>query len=251
LGLLLLAALAFLPVLNWKRTRVEVLRSVYQAMGIAGVFGVSVWFLLDPASIVVASAVALAVWVLLTHAKQLFVRLRRGRPPAAFWGMTLAHLGFAMGTLGIAVTATQSIEMDVRMTPQSSVELSGQQVTFTGVVGVLGPNYSAQQGIFILTEADGSNAYELRPEKRQYFAGGNVMTEAGIAAGFFADTYISLGEPLEGDAWAVRLHYKPLVRWVWIGALLMALGGVLAVFDKRYARQRRKSHVADADAVAA
>ena len=251
LGLLLLAALAFLPVLNWKRTRVEVLRSVYQAMGIAGVFGVSVWFLLDPASIVVASAVALAVWVLLTHAKQLFVRLRRGRPPAAFWGMTLAHLGFAMGTLGIAVTATQSIEMDVRMTPQSSVELSGQQVTFTGVVGVLGPNYSAQQGIFILTEADGSNAYELRPEKRQYFAGGNVMTEAGIAAGFFADTYISLGEPLEGDAWAVRLHYKPLVRWVWIGALFMALGGVLAVFDKRYARQRRKSHVADADAVAA
>ena len=165
--------------------------------------------------------------------------------------MTLAHLGFAMGTLGIAVTATQSIEMDVRMTPQSNVELSGQQVTFTGVVGVLGPNYSAQQGIFILTEADGSNAYELRPEKRQYFAGGNVMTEAGIAAGFFADTYISLGEPLEGDAWAVRLHYKPLVRWVWIGALLMALGGVLAVFDKRYARQRRKSHVADADAVAA
>lgn len=251
LGLLLLAALAFLPVLNWKRTRGEVLRSVYQAMGIAGVFGVSVWFLLDPASIVVASAVALAIWVLLTHAKQLFVRLRRGRPPAAFWGMTLAHLGFAMGTLGIAVTATQSIEMDVRMTPQSSVELSGQQVTFTGVVGVLGPNYSAQQGIFILTEADGSSAYELRPEKRQYFAGGNVMTEAGIAAGFFADTYISLGEPLEGDAWAVRLHYKPLVRWVWIGALLMALGGVLAVFDKRYARQRRKSHVADADAVAA
>ena len=132
-----------------------------------------------------------------------------------------------MGTLGIAVTATQSTETDVRMSPQSGVELAGQQVTFTGVIDVLGPNYSAQQGIFILTEADGSNAYELRPEKRQYFAGGNVMTEAGIAAGF-ADTYLSLGEPLEGGAWAVRLPYKPLVRWVWLGALLMALGGVLA-----------------------
>lgn len=250
LGLLLLAALAFLPVLNWKRTRTEVLVGVYQAMAIAGVLGVCVWFVLDPASIVVAAAVALAAWVVLTHVKQLVLRLRRGRPPAAFWGMTLAHLGFAMGTLGIAVTATQSIEIDVRMTPQTSVELAGQQVTFTGVIDVLGPNYSAQQGIFILTEADGSNAYELRPEKRQYFAGGNVMTEAGIAAGFFADTYVSLGEPLGAGAWAVRLHYKPLVRWVWIGALLMALGGVLAVFDKRYARQRRKAPVADSDVVA-
>jgi cytochrome c-type biogenesis protein CcmF len=159
--------------------------------------------------------------------------------------MTLAHLGFAMGTLGIAITSTQSTESDVRMTPSSTVELAGQRVTFTGVKDVLGPNYRAQQGVFILTEPDGSNAYELRPEKRQYFAGGNVMTEAGIAAGFFADTYISLGEPLDGGAWAVRLHHKPLVRWVWLGALLMALGGIVAVFDKRYARRRRKALVDD------
>lgn len=248
LGLLLLAALAFLPVLNWKRTKADVLASVYQALAIAAVLGVLVWFALDPASILVASAVALAFWVVITHLKQLFFRLRRRSLPAAFVGMTLAHLGFAMGTLGIAITATQSIESDVRMTPQDQVQLAGQQVTFAGTVDVLGPNYRAQQGIFILTDSDGANAYELRPEKRQYFAGGNTMTEAGIAAGFLADTYISLGEPLGGGAWAVRLHHKPLVRWVWIGALLMALGGVIAVFDKRYARQRRRSTLPHSDA---
>jgi cytochrome c-type biogenesis protein CcmF len=189
---------------------------------------------------VVAAAVGLALWVVITHVSQLVFRALRGSLPAAFIGMTLAHLGFAMGTVGIAITATQSVESDVRMAPQSQVELAGQLVTFTGVTEVVGPNYEAQQGIFILTDADGKNAYELRPEKRRYFAGGNVMTEAGIDPGFFSDTYLSLGEPLEGGAWAVRLHYKPLVRWVWLGALLMAMGGVVAVFDKRYARQRRR-----------
>ena len=241
LGLALLAALAFLPVLNWKRTKTQVLANVYQSLAIAMVFGVLVWLVLEPASLVVALAIALAVWVVITHARAIFYRAKRRSLPAAYIGMTLAHLGFAIGVIGIAVTATQSTEVDVRMSPQSSVELAGQQVTFTGVIEVLGPNYSAQQGIFILTDADGTNAYELRPEKRQYFAGGNVMTEAGIAAGFFADTYISLGEPLDNGAWAVRLHYKPLVRWVWLGALLMAVGGTLAVFDKRYARQRRRA----------
>jgi cytochrome c-type biogenesis protein CcmF len=238
LGLMLLGALALVPVLNWKRTRAQVLASVYQALGVSVLLGGLIWFALDPASLLVAGAVGLSVWVVLTHARQLWFRLGKGSVPAAYIGMTLAHLGFAMGTTGIAITATQSVESDVRMSPQSSIVLAGQQVTFTGVIDVVGPNYGAQQGIFIVT--DGDRSYELRPEKRQYFAGGNTMTEAGISAGFLADTYISLGEPLEGGAWAVRAHYKPLVRWVWLGALLMAFGGILAVFDKRYARQRRR-----------
>jgi cytochrome c-type biogenesis protein CcmF len=83
-------------------------------------------------------------------------------------------------------------------------------------------------------EPESGGSYELRAEKRRYFAGNNVMTEAGIQAGLLADTYVSLGEPLTDGAWAIRLHYKPLVRWVWLGALLMALGGVVAIFDSRY-----------------
>ena len=249
LGLLLLGALAWLPVLNWKRTRVEVFTSVYQALGIAGVLGGLVWFALDPASLLVAGAVALALWVLLTHGRQLWLRWRKGSVPAAYLGMTLAHVGFALGTVGIAITSTQSVESDVRMTPQSSMELAGKQLIFNGIVEVQGPNYAAKQGLFEVI--DGERRYPLRPEKRQYFAGGNTMTEAAIAPGLFADTYVSLGEPLEGDAWAVRAHYKPLVRWVWLGALLMAFGGVLAVFDKRYVRQRRRLQAPNAESVAA
>ena len=249
LGLLLLGALAWLPVLNWKRTRVEVFTSVYQALGIAGVLGGLVWFALDPASLLVAGAVALALWVLLTHGRQLWLRWRKGSVPAAYLGMTLAHVGFALGTVGIAITSTQSVESDVRMTPQSSMELAGKQLIFNGIVEVQGPNYAAKQGLFEVI--DGERRYTLRPEKRQYFAGGNTMTEAAIAPGLFADTYVSLGEPLEGDAWAVRAHYKPLVRWVWLGALLMAFGGVLAVFDKRYVRQRRRLQAPNAESVTA
>jgi cytochrome c-type biogenesis protein CcmF len=151
----------------------------------------------------------------------------------AYVGMTLAHVGFSVCMIGIAITATQSEESDVRMAPQGSVMLAGQRVTFLGVVEVQGPNYSAQQGVF-LVEPESTGSYELRAEKRRYFAGNNVMTEAGIQAGLLADTYVSLGEPLADGAWAVRLHYKPLVRWVWLGALLMALGGIIAIFDRRY-----------------
>lgn len=121
------------------------------------------------------------------------------------------------------------------MAPGEVVPLGGAEVKFLGVRITEGPNYQAQQGIFVVTQADGTR-FELRPEKRRYLAGGNIMTEAGIEAGMLADTYISLGEPLEAEAWAVRLHYKPLVRWVWFGALFMALGGGLAVMDRRYRR---------------
>ena len=126
--------------------------------------------------------------------------------------------------------------------------LGDAEVRFRGVHRVDGPNYEAQQGVFEITQADG-RSFELRPEKRRYLAGGSMMTEAGIDAGFMADTYVSLGEPLDEGAWAVRLHYKPLVRWVWFGALLVALGGGLAVMDKRYRRlnQRQARDVAAAD----
>ena len=153
--------------------------------------------------------------------------------------MTLAHLGFAVSIAGVAVTSSFSVEKDIRMVPQSQAELSGYEVTFLGVSEVRGPNYVAQQGLF-LVQSDGQLVAELRPEKRRYLAGGSIMTEAGIDPGLFADTYISMGEPLGDSAWAVRLHHKPLVRWVWLGALMMGIGGLLAIFDARYARLRRR-----------
>ena len=79
----------------------------------------------------------------------------------------------------------------------------------------------------------------LNPEKRTYHASRQVMTEAAIDAGFWRDLYVAMGEPLEdGEAWAVRIYFKPGIRWIWLGALIMALGGALALSDKRYRRQK-------------
>ena len=234
-------ALVWVPLLNWKRTDWTRIKPVLLGSGIiaAGVVLLS-WALLDAPSLWLGIALATAVWIVLTHAVDVFKRVRRKTAmPLAYAGMTLAHLGFAVSIAGVAVTSSFSVEKDIRMVPQSQAELSGYEVTFLGVSEVRGPNYVAQQGLF-LVQSDGQLVAELRPEKRRYLAGGSIMTEAGIDPGLFADTYISMGEPLGDSAWAVRLHHKPLVRWVWLGALMMGIGGLLAIFDARYARLRRR-----------
>ena len=238
LGCALAAVLALLPGINWKRTE----RARLQPILVAGLWGllvaVLVWFMLDPASLTVATAVGLGAWIWITHGVDLW--RKRKALSRAYIGMTMAHLGFAATIIGIAITATQSVERDVRMLPQDRIELAGMEVTFLGVKAVDGPNYRAQQGVFLVN--NGSGGFSLRPEKRRYLSGGNVMTEAGIHAGWFGDTYIALGEPLDASqgAWAVRLHYKPLVRWIWLGAVLMALGGMLAILDRRYRALRAR-----------
>ena len=235
------AALALVPMLNWKRTRWGQWRSaLVQALPTAAVVGGGAWYFMQPRLATVLVAIVLALWILATHGRDLLQRLRsRGTIPLSYWGMLMAHVGFAVSLVGIAVTATQSLEEDVRMAPGDSRSLGTATVVFEGIENVAGPNYRAQQGRFEVRQADG-DSFSLFPQKRQYLAGGSVMTEAAIDPGLFADTYISLGEPLGDDAWAVRLHYKPLVRWVWLGCILMALGGLVAVMDVRYRRLRRR-----------
>ena len=242
LGCALAAVLALLPPINWKRTDAARLQPALLAGPGAFLLALLLWFVLDPASLTVAGAVAMAAWIVLSHGYDVF--RRRKALSRAYVGMSLAHLGFAVCIIGIAITSTQSIERDVRMVPQDQVELDDMIVTFLGVSAVNGPNYRAQQGTFVV--ANGNSTFSLRPEKRQYLAGGNVMTEAGIHAGLLGDTYIALGEPLDAEegAWAVRLHYKPLVRWIWLGAVLMAFGGMFAVLDRRYRTLRIRRQAA-------
>ncbi len=249
--IVLALAVAFVPVLNWKRTnKARILNFCAREGAILFTVALLVAFILRPETVSVATGVIVSLAILITHIKDLIIRVKTTRPPLAYLGMTLAHVGFAFSILGVAVTSTQSVEKDVRMEPQGQVVMGELNVEFLGVKTIQGPNYVSQQGLF--TVRDGETVYELRPEKRRYVASGSVMTEAAIDAGLLADTYISLGEPLEGDAWAVRLHYKPLVRWVWLGALLMGLGGIVAVFDVRYRRlrQRLKGRVGQAGAAA-
>src|SRR5690606_16530048 len=116
--------------------------------------------------------------------------------------------------------------------------LGGYRFVFEGTVGHVGPNYTAERGQVSVWRGDRPAAV-LHPEKRVYHVQQAPMTEAGIQAGLTRDLFIALGEPLGGGAWAVRVHIKPFVRWIWIGALMMALGGLVAAADRRYRRAPR------------
>ncbi|MDG2277725.1 MAG: heme lyase CcmF/NrfE family subunit [Pseudomonadales bacterium] len=248
LMLVLGVAITLVPVLNWKRTRGDRVLSFLKREGvIALVVSALIAFVVRPDVITVVIGILVAVWIMVTHVLDLFGRLRKNsRQPLSYVGMTIAHFGFACSILGVAITSSQSVEKDVRMVPQEEAMLAGMSVHFNGVTQVRGPNYVAQQGLFVVR--DGDSTFELRPEKRRYLAGGAIMTEAGINPGLLADTYIALGEPLEDGAWAVRMHHKPMVRWVWLGALLMAFGGILAIFDVRYRRLRARANSTSSDA---
>ncbi|MBK8973741.1 MAG: heme lyase CcmF/NrfE family subunit [Hahellaceae bacterium] len=159
----------------------------------------------------------------------------------SFKGMVLGHLGLAVLIIGATLVSNYTVEKDVRMTPGDAHTLGDWVFRFDKMDHLQGPNYLSDQGHFTVETTEGKVVGQLHPEKRRYVVSGNMMTEAGIMAGLWRDLYISLGEKLPGDeVWAVRLHVKPFVRWLWLGGLLMALGGTLAVMDKRYRFRRSK-----------
>ena len=244
LMVLIALVLAAAPLVRWKRTRLEVLKPLLLVAAAVVLGGAGLMLVLAGGwHWQVLLAAVLALWIVGGHGVDLWRLARAGSlrtAPGAYWGMTLAHLGFAMAILGVTVTSHLSLERDLRLAPGESVDLAGLRYEFRELTQETGPNYLADRGHFLITEADGRQLW-LYPEKRRYLSGGNIMTEAGIDAGVLGDHYVSLGERLgEGPAWAVRVQYKPLVRWVWFGGVFMALGGFWAVTDKRYRRLRER-----------
>ena len=155
--------------------------------------------------------------------------------------MWLAHLGIATFIIGVTFVTQFDIEKDVRMAPGDEIQLNQYLFRFDGAAQHMGPNYRAQRGT-VKVFRDQREVAVLHPEKRVYQVQTKPMTEAGIDAGFLRDIYVSLGEPLGGGAWSVRLYYKPFVRWIWLGGVLIALGGLLAASDPRY-RMRLRARV--------
>ncbi|PSF06151.1 heme lyase NrfEFG subunit NrfE [Marinobacter fuscus] len=155
------------------------------------------------------------------------------RQSRSYWGMVLGHLGLAMVMAGATVVSNYGIERDVRMQPGDRATVGDYEIVFVGIGERRGPNFTAQYGSFDVY-LDGNLVTDLHPEKRQYPVGMSVMTEADIDAGLFRDVFVAIGERISDDAWAIRVQYKPLVRWLWLGALIMAIGGFLAIADKRY-----------------
>ena len=149
------------------------------------------------------------------------------------WGMVLAHLGVAMTVWGIAFSQNYSIERDVRMNVGDSVQIADYDFTFKGISDANGPNYIGGKAQIDITR-HGKPEATLFAEKRLYTVSKMPMTEAAIDWGFTRDLYVALGEKLDNNAWALRLYYKPFIRWIWLGGLFMALGGLLCMFDRRY-----------------
>ncbi len=200
-------------------------------------------------SIGAALGTAVGSWTIFTALALVYDRLKSktgfkslNSPPLGFYGMILGHVGLGMFVIGVTLTSAYSVEKDLRMATGDSFEVAGYSFTFNGVEHAEGPNFTAEQGDITVTGKNGEHIASLSPQKRNYRSG-MPMTEASIDAGFFRDLYVALGEPLGTDgAWAVRIYHKPLIRWIWLGALIMSLGGLLAAMDPRY----RKLAVKDA-----
>ena len=187
----------------------------------------------------------LMAWIVLTIISDLLSKLKHSdslikgliKLPRSFYAMHLAHLGVAVVVTGVTLVSAYNEERDLRMAPGDSLTFGNYQFVFEGAKGLEGANYVAQQGQIQVTR-NGDTVVTLYPEKRRYSTSQMVMTEAAIDPGLFRDLYVALGEPLENGAWAVRVHYKPFVRWLWLGGVMMTLGGFLAVLDKRYRKQK-------------
>jgi cytochrome c-type biogenesis protein CcmF len=184
----------------------------------------------------------MAFWVISSGVMQIIRQAKAGKPTRSFIGMQVAHLGIAVFVIGVTMVGAYQEEKDVRMLPGETVTVGGYQIQLQGVNAVPGPNYKAMQGTFLLTR-NGKLEATMYPEKRSYFSSTMPMTEAAIDVGLTRDIYVSLGEELEDKAWAVRVYYKPFVDWIWGGCLFMALGGILAMSDKRYRMKLRKASV--------
>ncbi len=254
LMLVLAPLMAVGAVLRWKRTEWRWLKPwLLLPLALALLAGIA-FPLLYGGAFHVGAAITVAVftWVVAMMARDLWRKSEHSagraeglrRLSGSYWGMQLAHLGVVCAILGAGLVSIYSAEQDARVESGTRVVKGDYVFEFGEFSVVRGPNFVSDMVEVPVWRGDRVVA-TLYPEKRRYVASGQIMTEAGIGAGLFRDLYVSLGEPLEDGAWAARVHVKPFVRWIWLGALFMAIGAGLAMADRRY-RARRTALAADA-----
>jgi cytochrome c-type biogenesis protein CcmF len=245
---LLFVVMGIGPLIRWKKAKKGELSKQLTKISIGSIIfgGVFPFAYHGSANLLVSGGMALACWVALVALKDLLNQLRSGpvnwqirRVNLSHLGMTFAHTGIAITIVGVTLVSTYETETNVKMSLNDNINVAGYDIKFNGVKPVQGANYNAEQGQLNVSK-NGDFIALLQPERRTYLVQTMGMTEAGIDPGWFRDIYVALGEPLEQGAWAVRIHIKPFVRWIWLGAIFMGLGGILAMFDKRY---RSKSKV--------
>ena len=232
------------PLAQWKKASLpELATRLRWAFGVSLATALALPFVLGQWTPLISLGLMLAIWIVTTSAVGLRERLahadgssllgRLAAVPRSYWGMLLAHCGVALFIVGVTMVKGFEVEQDLRMNVGETATIGGYTFRFDGTQQYKGPNYIAARGTFRVSQ-DGREVTVMYPEKRRYNVQNQTMTEAAISPGFARDLYVSLGEPLEDGAWSVRLYHKPFIDWIWGGCLIMALGGVLAISDRRY-----------------
>ncbi|CAK1697381.1 cytochrome c-type biogenesis protein CcmF [Vibrio crassostreae] len=232
------------PLIRWKRDN---LSKLVKPMLISGAFSLGlsalmVALLADRFSGTAFAGWVMAFWIIFMHGFELHERATHRHTfmkgltklPRSHWAMVCGHIGLAVTVIGIAMVQNYSIERDVRLAPGESYQLEEYSFLFTGVRDKDGPNYDGYIADFEITK-EGKYINTLHAEKRFYTTAKSMMTEAAIDRGVTRDLYIAMGERLDDNkSWAVRIYYKPFVRWIWAGSLIMSIGGAIAISDRRY-----------------
>jgi cytochrome c-type biogenesis protein CcmF len=232
------------PLAQWKKATLPALAMRLRwAFAVSAATALTLPFLIGKWTPLVSLGLLLAIWIVTTSVVGLRERLahadgsslmgRLAAVPRSYWGMLLAHCGVAVFIVGVTMVKGFEVEQDLRMNVGETSTVGGYTFRFDGVREVKGPNYIAARGTFHVSQ-DGREVTVMYPEKRRYTVQNQTMTEAAIAPGLVRDLYVSLGEPVDNGAWSVRLYHKPFIDWIWGGCLIMALGGVLAISDRRY-----------------
>ena len=231
------------PLVKWRRDQFSEIRTpVVVSVVVMAIAGFALpYFLHNKLTVSVVLGTMMSVIIVLlslyemkqraTHRESFFKGITK--LSRSHWGMILAHLGVAMTVWGIAFSQNFSVERDVRMAVGDTVQIADYDFKFTGVSDANGPNYMGGKAQIDISK-DGKPEATLFAEKRFYTVSKMPMTEAAINWGFTRDLYVALGEKIEDNSWALRLYYKPFIRWIWIGGLFMAIGGLLCMFDRRY-----------------
>lgn len=250
--MLLFLAMMIAPFSRWRKTDpARLLKQHWMLLlGAPFVVAAATWasgVAFEPLAMVIETV---ALWILVLLGRD-WLNTARGYwrvPSASYLGMMLGHTGIAIAILGVVVTVYYSEGRDVRMEPGDRVTLTDYEFEFAAMERVRGPNYMADQAT-INVYRGGDQITVLYPEKRFYSVAQNVMTEADMDPGLLRDLYVALGEPVGENAWAVRVHVKPFVRWIWLGGLLVAAGGLVTLFDRRYRTRRVRAQTGAAEAV--
>ncbi len=257
-----LVAMAIGPLLPWKRGDLwAALQRLKLAFAAAVIAAIATLVVARDGPWLAIPGMALGVWLVAGALVEWGERIRlfRASPldswrravglPRAAWGMTLAHAGAGLVLLGIVASTSWEVEKLQAMRPGDSVEIGGYSFTFEGASPRQGPNYAAVEGRFRVRRGD-SEVAVLRPESRSYATPPMQTTEAAIRPRLGGDLYAVIGEPVDESAWATRLYYKPLVHWIWGGALIMVLGGAISLSDRRHRLGRPAARRRPAEAMA-